>query len=132
MRDGEPMAGPAGRVVVWRVGDATLAVPLDDTVEIAPVVDGRAVTRSGPLSLRTPAGLARPGDPQHAVVVRTGGDHAAMAADAVEGVHEGAGDRTAALPPWLLGVSGEQLAGLIRLDDDRIAALLHARALGPG
>lgn len=122
--------GNEDRVVVWRVGDALLAAPLADTAEIAAVSrDGRALSRSGRLELRTPPGLSPPARPRRAVVLRAGKAALAMAADEVEGVRPYTERHTPATPAWIGTLKADHLAGLIRLDDDRIAALLAIDAL---
>lgn len=118
------------RVVVWRLGDALLAAPLAVAVEVAPVgPDGKARTRTGPLELRTPPGLPAPGRSPRAMVLRVGDELVAMAADDVEGVKSYTADRAASLPPWLRALPAGHLAGLVRVDDGRIAALLAIETL---
>lgn len=122
-------AAPA-RVVVWRLGDALLAVDVDRVVEIAPVdPDGRARSRLGALTLAVPPGLAAPARPQRAVVLRTSRGPVGAPADAVEGVHECAPGTVGAPPAWLAGLSEAGVRALVRLDDRRIAALLEPDAL---
>lgn len=126
-------AGEAARVVVWRVGDALLAVPLAAAVEIAAVAsDGKAVSRAGRLEIRTPPGIPHVSRCPRAVVVRagpTGGELVALAAEAVEGVKAYAEKDAAVTPEWLRGLSMAHVAGLIRVDDRRVAALLAVDAL---
>lgn len=123
----------ADEVVVWRLAGALLAVPLAAVVEIAAVTaDGRAVTRAGRLELRTPPGLslaADAADCTRAVVVRTGGGAMALAAEVVEGVKPYTKRERAPTPPWIRTLPTEHLAGLIRLDDRRVAALLAVDTL---
>lgn len=122
--------GEATRVVVWRVGDALLAVPLDAAIEIAAVApDGRAATRAGSLELWTPPGLQEVDDCRRAVVVRAGEGSVAMAAETVEGVKPYTEREAAPTPPWLRSLATPYMAGLIRLDDDRVAALLAVESL---
>lgn len=127
--------GEADRVVVWSLGDALLAAPLAVIVEIATVAaDGRAMSRLGPLDVRSAPGLPAPAGPRRAVVVRTGEAGAAalaIAADDVEGVKPYTPAEAAATPAWLRTLPTGHIAGMIRLDDDRIAALLAIEAL-PG
>lgn len=113
------------RIVVWRVGEALLAAPLADTVEIAAVAgDGRAVSRSGHLELRTPEGLEPPREPRRAVVVESAAGPTAMAADEVVGVRSHRPGDVAGIPAWLSEVSDRAVTSLVRLDDDRIVALV--------
>lgn len=120
----------ATRVVVWGVGDALLAVPLDAAIEIAAVgTDRRAITRAGPLELWTPPGLQEVYDCRRAVVVRASGGAVALAADAVEGVKPYTEREAAPTPPWLRSLPTPHMAGLVRLDDDRVAALLAVESL---
>lgn len=119
-----------GRVVVWRLGDALLAAPLADTIEIAAVAaDGLAVSRAGRLALHTPAGIRSRERPTRAVVVRVAGREVAMAAEEVLGIEPFAPAETAPLPPWLETVPASHVAGLVRLPDQRLAVLLHLDAL---
>lgn len=125
-----PPAEPE-RVVAWRLGQAILAARLEDTVEIAAVAaDGHAVGRTDRLELRTPPGLEPPTRPHHAVVVRVRGRETAMAADEVLGIQSYTTRDSTPLPPWLDPLPTAHLARLIRLPDDRIAALLDLDALG--
>lgn len=119
-------------MVVWRVGDALLAAPLAAIVEVAPVsADGTATSRLGALELQAAPGLPAPARPRRAVVIRTAGAAVAIAADDVEGVQPYTEHSAAPTPAWLGTLPTAHLAGLIRLDDDRIAALLAVDAL-PG
>lgn len=116
---------------MWRAGDALLALPLEDTVEIAPVGDdGLAMGRDGPLDLAAPPGLPMPRRPARAVVARTAGGRVAIAADSVEGVLSVAGDGAEPVPAWLRRLSPDHIAGVIRLPGGRVAALLGVEALG--
>ncbi|MEJ2503864.1 MAG: hypothetical protein P8177_11235 [Gemmatimonadota bacterium] len=127
MRDAER------RVVVWRLGDAVLAVPLADTVEIAAVDgEGRADGRGGALALTPPPGLPLPRRATLAVVVRTAAGATALAADEVLGVRTVADGGTEPVPAWLGALPTAHIEGMIRVDGDRTAALLDATALGPG
>lgn len=122
--------GEEARAVVWRVGDALLAIPLSAAMEIAAVAsDGRAEARSGRLELRTPPGVSALTDCRHAVVVRTAESPVALAAEAVDGVLAYTQLDAVPAPAWLRGLSTEHIAGLIRLDDQRVAALLAVEAL---
>lgn len=118
------------RVVVWRVGDALLAAPVDAVVEIAAVdAAGTVRSRVGALDPRTPPGLEPPEAPVRAVVLRAGGGHLAMAADHVDGVTAWEPGATAPTPDWLRSLPTGHVASLIRLDQDRVAALLAVDAL---
>jgi chemotaxis signal transduction protein len=125
------MAGGERRVVVWRTGEALLAVPLESTVEIAGVdAGGLAVGRDGPLELAPPPGLALPDGAQRAVVVRTPGGTVALAADSVEGVMVVAGEGAEPVPPWLGRLPVDHIEGVVRTRDGQVAALLDVDALG--
>lgn len=123
--------GRGRRLVVWTAGGALLAVPLEDTVEIAALDDdGRTTGRAGPLEPVLPPGLTAD-RPARAVVVRHPAGPLALAAEAVEGVSEGA-ETTAPTPSWLGGLRLDHLDGLVLLEDGRIAALLAVERLaGP-
>lgn len=126
-----PAAEPGGRsrqLVVWSAGGALLAVPLEDTVEIAAIdSDGRSTGRAGPLEPVLPPGLTAE-RPPHAVVVRRPGGPLALSADEVEGV-TGGSETTAPTPEWLGALPLDHLDGLVLLDDGRIAALLAVERL---
>lgn len=118
------------RVVVWRTGGTLLAVPLESTVEVAPVRgDGRSAGRSGSLPLVTPPGVAWSGDARRAVVVRAGNGVIALAAESVEGVLTVLPGRAEPTPPWLAGVATRHIARVVRLDGGRVAALLSIDSL---
>ena len=119
----------APRVVVWRIGGATLALPLDDVVEVVGVdAGGVAIGRDGPVELVHLDGVpAR--DAPRAVVLRTGAGLRALPADAVRGVADAAETRMTAPPDWLSRVRPAHLSALLRLPDDSIATLLSAQAL---
>lgn len=119
------------RAVVWRVGDALLAVPVADTVEVAPVAGGRAASQLGSLPLHDLPGIPAPGDPRRAVIVRSAAAPLALPAETVEGVipyQPG----SAPLPDWLRHLPAPHLDRLVRLDDRRIAALLAVDRLRAG
>lgn len=118
------------RVLVWSIGGALLAVPLDAVVEIAPIADDEARTRGGRLPLRTIASLETTGVARRAVVLRSGATLMAVAADEVEGVHAASLDDQAPTPAWLTTLPTDHLAGLIQLTDVRVAALLAVESLG--
>jgi hypothetical protein len=120
-------------LVVWRSGDALLAVALAAVEAIAPVgADGQALARAGALELRSPPGLPPPAGARQAVVVRRGAGDArqrvALPADHVEGVLEARGP-VREPPPWLAGLGAGHLAGLILLEDGRVAATLDPDSL---
>lgn len=123
-----------GPVVVWRLGDALLAVELDAVEAVVSVdTDGRARTRAGLLEITTPPGLDSSGASRHAVVLlRCDGEEEAriaLAADEVEGVVE-PDDASAVDPPeWLASVESAHLRALVPLADRRVAALLEVAAL---
>jgi hypothetical protein len=123
--------GAERRVVVWRAGEALLAVPLEDTIEIAAVDrDGRAAGRDGPLALEAPPGLPFPDPAPRAVIIRTAGRRVALAAESVEGVRTVHGEGTDPIPAWLGRLSADHIEGMIRIHGDRVAALLDVDALG--
>lgn len=122
--------GEEARAVVWRIGEALLAVPLDVAMEIAAVgADGQARARTGRLEVRTPPGVTAPPYCPHAVVVRTTGSPMALAAEAVDGVLAYTERHAVPAPAWLGGLPTDHIAGLIRLNDQRVAALLAVEAL---
>ena len=111
-----------GAYVVWRTGDALLAAPLEDVVEVSAVEGGQAVTRTGRVKPVAPEGLAAPA-PRRAIVLR--GPHGVVPfpADEVEEVATGSAAGRVPTPEWL-GSDLEWVRGLLRLDDHRVAALL--------
>jgi chemotaxis signal transduction protein len=127
-----------GSVVVWRLGEALLAVDLDAVDEVVGVeAGGRARARTGLLELVAPPGLTLPTASRQAVVVRGGGgDRApsrlALAADQVEGVYGADQATTVARPAWLASLDAPHVAGLVQLDDGRLAAALDVGALFGG
>jgi chemotaxis signal transduction protein len=130
--------GEQGALVVWRLGDALLAVPLHDVDEVVGVDPaGLARAREGPLELRAPPGLELPAASHQAVVVG-GGEAApgsarpkrmALAADEVEGVYGSDEASSEAPPTWLGEIGSPHLASLVRLQDGRVAAALDVGAL---
>lgn len=122
-----------GQALVWRLGDALLAAPLEAVVEVTIVgADGRAVTRAGPVDLTAPPGARSSSVPQRAVVVRARGDTLALAADEVEGVVPRTLRDSAVTPSWLRSLPTTHISGLVRLDGGRVAALLAIDTLhGP-
>ncbi len=132
---GRPREGPQNeraRALVWRSGDALLAVPLAAVLEIAaPDADGRVRSRVGSLPVSTVPGLPPAANPPRAVVIRAGGATVALAADDVEGVREYTARESARTPPWLRLLNIDHLAGLVRLDEGRVAALLAVETLHP-
>jgi chemotaxis signal transduction protein len=127
-------------MVVWRLGDALLAVALGAVDEVVGVgADGRARARGGALELHAPPGLDLPAGSRQAVIIASGAGEGvgagsppqrlALAADEVEGVYE-AGDVSPLPPPgWLGRLDAPHLTGLIRLQDGRVAAALDPDAL---
>jgi len=125
----DPGSDPA-RALVWRSGDALLAVPVDAVLEVTDTDDeGRARSRRGPVPLSAVPGLQPAGHARRAVVVRSGGTTLALAADEVEGVREYTVRESAPTPPWLGTLPTGHLAGLVRLDEGRVAALLAVDTL---
>lgn len=122
-----------GQVLVWRLGDALLAAPLEAVVEVTTVgADRRAVSRAGPVDLTAPPGARSASVPQRAVVVRARGATLALAADEVEGVVPRTLRESAATPSWLRSLPTTHFTGLVRLDGGRVAALLAIDTLdGP-
>ncbi len=130
-----PADPPAASFVVWRLGDALLAVPLDVVDEVAPVdASGQARGRTGSWAVVDPPGLPRSDHPRQAVVVRvTGGEgRLALAADEVDGVRDAATAAVLDPPPWLAALSSGHTRSLIRLDDRRVAAVLDVAAVQAG
>lgn len=127
--DGDPGADDQ-QVVVWHVGDAILAVPVETVVEIASVDrDGTVRSRTGTLQPITPPGLDPPASPERAVVLRNASGSLAMAADHVDGVTTCERGAATPTPEWLRTLPTRHLASLIRLDGDRVAALLAVDSL---
>lgn len=127
----------AGPVVLWRLGDALLAIELMAVEEIAPVdAAGRARSREAELEVAVPPGLAPDQPAAAAVVVRMAGApeprRMALAAHAVDGVVEGEQVGGVATPAWLEGLEHAHIRALLRLDDGRVAALLDTDALFRG
>jgi chemotaxis signal transduction protein len=127
--------GDAGAVVVWRLGDAVLAVELGAVDRIVPVgPDGRARTHEGSVRVYTPQGIEPARPPRQAVLLHAGpgGSRLAVAAEHVEGVFDPE-DATAIAPPeWLVGLDSTQVRSLIRLVDQRLAVLLDVATLYRG
>lgn len=130
---------PAERppVLVWRRGEALLAVEVDAVLEIARTDAAAGVDVE---TVRTRAGEARvldlPGLPRdraaRAVVLRTAAGLVALPADTVEGIRAMTPDRFAPAPRWLQALAPDHVRGIVTLDDDRLAALLAVDALRPG
>jgi chemotaxis signal transduction protein len=119
----------ADPVIVWLTGNAVLAAPVDDVIEVAELDEhGMAHTRDGSLEPVALPGL-NPEAARRAVVVRAAEGPAAIPADRVEGV-VGQEGPVRSPPEWLAGVTSRHVRGLIRLDDGRIAAVLATEALG--
>jgi chemotaxis signal transduction protein len=130
MRPSEP-----GPVLLWRLGEALLAVELTAVEEIAGVdAAGRARTRAGDLPIEAPPGLESAARPARAVVLRPAGlgRRIALAADEVEGVMEPASPGGLPTPDWLGGLGSPHVRALIRVDDVRVAALLDTDPLFSG
>ena len=118
------------QVVVWYVGDAILAAPVETVIEIAPVDrEGAVRSRAGTLQLTSPPGLDPPASPERAVVLRNAAGAVAMAADSVDGVVTCGRGAATSTPEWLRALPTRHLASLIRLDDDRVAAMLAVDSL---
>jgi chemotaxis signal transduction protein len=129
--------GDLGSVVVWRLGDALLAVEVDVVDQIVSVgPDGRARTRDGDLEVVLPPGVDPEHAPGQAVVVLAGHgpdrSRIAVAAEHVEGVVE-SGDATALdSPAWLAGLESAHVRSLVQIEGGRVAALLHTAAMTRG
>jgi len=124
-------AGP-GTLVVWRLGDALLAVPLDAVEEVVAVGgDRQARGREVVLDVVDPPGLPPHESPRHAVIIRAVGTarRVALAADQVEGVRDPSDAPALDPPPWLAALASVHTRTLVRLDDRRVAALLDVAAL---
>jgi hypothetical protein len=121
-----------GLLVVWRLGGASLAASLDMVEEIVTVdADGQANGRDGPLDVVRPPGLEGTSPARLAVVVRrtpAGDDRVALAAEVVDGVVNPGGE-VRERPFWLGTLDAPHLAGLVRLGDERVAAILHVPGL---
>ena len=127
-----PAAEPE-RAVVWRLGEALLAAPLDAVQEVASVTkDGRARTRSGELEPLVPNGLEVPRPSRRAVVLLVGDRGVAVAADEVEGVAEVPESMAVAPSEWLGQLDTRHVRAVVRLVDGRLAALLEPDALLSG
>lgn len=121
--------GEGRRVLVWRVGGALLAAPIDAVVEVAPAEGGSTDCRAGRLDLRGMPGLQTDGDAPHAVILRADSGLFAIAADEVEGVRTSTAREESPTPDWLHTLPTEHLAGLLQLPDARVAALLDVESL---
>lgn len=123
-------------VLVWRRGEALLAVEVDAVLEIArtraaAAADEPVRTRAGQAPVLNLPGLPR--DPAtQAVILRTAAGLAALPADAVDGIRAITADRFAPPPRWLAALAPDHVRGIVTLDDDRLAALLAVDALRPG
>ena len=131
---------PAERppVLVWRRGEALLAVEVDSVLEIARTDAPAGTADDEPV--RTRGGVAPvlnlPGLPREraarAVILTTDAGLVALPADAVEGIRAMTADRFASAPEWLQALAPDHVRGIVTLDDDRLAALLAVDALRPG
>lgn len=121
--------GDARRVLVWSVGGALLAVPIDAVVEVAPFEGDRTRSRAGRVDLRVVPGLANEGEARHAVILRAATGLLAIAADQVDGVQTSTPRDQSPTPDWLGALPTEHLGGLLQLPDARIAALLVVDSL---
>ena len=121
-------AGDGGRVVVWCAGRTVLAAAVEAVLEVAERdEEGRALTRLGLLDPVSVPGLTTD-DADRAVIVRAADGPVALPADRIDGVVAYHGP-VVDTPPWLEAVGPDYVRGLIRLDDDRIAAVLDTGAL---
>lgn len=120
------------RAVVWRLGGALLAAPLDAVREVAPVTaEGLARTRTGEVEAVVPHGLdATP--PRRAIILSVGDQVVAVAAEEVEGVADVPERAVAGPPGWLSKLDTRHVRAVVRLADDRLAALLEPEALLSG
>lgn len=121
-------------VLVWRRGEALLAVEVDAVLEVAraegSTPDATVRTRAADAPVLNLPGLPR--DPAtHAVIVRTGAGLVALPADVVEGIRAVTPDRFASAPRWLHALAPDHVRGIVTLDDDRLAVLLAVDALRP-
>lgn len=113
----------AGTVVVWRLGDAFLAVALEHVVEVTAVENGAARGRGGAVDLIVPTGLPDPERPTRAVVLQADDRRLAVPADEVYGTRACDPAGVTAVPDWLAALP-EAFRSLVRVDDGRLAALL--------
>lgn len=121
--------GEGQRVLVWRLGDALLAAPIDAVVEVAPANGGSTESRAGRLDVRSVPGLRTRGDAPRAVILRKTSGLMAIAADEVEGVRTSTGREESPKPGWLRTVPTDHFDGLLQLPGARVAALLAVESL---
>lgn len=117
--------------LVWRRGDALLAVEVDAVLEVTPAAREDAVdTREGPAPFLHLPGLPREAAPR-AVVLRSAAGLVALPADGVDGIRAVVDGRVMPPPPWLRGFAPDYIRAIVALDDDRLAVLLAVDALRP-
>lgn len=121
--------GEERRVLVWRVGGALLAAPIETVVEVAPVREGTTRSRVGRVEIRDVPGLRPEGDAEHAIILRADTGLLAIAADEVAGVQTSTPGTQSPTPAWLRALPTEHFAGLLQLPDARVAALLVVDSL---
>lgn len=121
--------GEERRVLVWRVGGALLAAPIEVVVEVAPVQDGRTDSRAGRMEVRDVPGLRTEREARRAVILRAESGLLAVAADEVDGVRSSTPREESPTPGWLRALPTEHVAGLLQLPDARVAALLAVESL---
>lgn len=116
-------------MLVWERGQALLALPIEDVVEVAAVPgSGTIRSRGGAVEIALPRGLEG-GPARRAVVVRRGGELSALPADAVDGVTVASHARLSEPPAWIRPLAAPRVRAILRLEDDRLAALLDLDAL---
>lgn len=121
--------GEGQRVLVWRVGGALLAAPIDAVVEVAAAHGGSTECRAGRLDVRLVPGLRTDGDAPRAVILRAATGLIAIAADEVEGVRTSTVREESPKPGWLRTLPTEHFDRLLQLPDARVAALIAVESL---
>lgn len=121
--------GEERRVLVWTIGGALVAAPIEVVVEVAPVEGGRTSSRAGSLEVQPVPGLHAEGEARRAVVLRASGGLLAIAADDVDGVRSSMLADQSPTPDWLSALPTEHVAALLQLPDARVAVLLAVDSL---
>lgn len=116
-------------VLVWRWGDALLALPVVAVDEVARVgADGQAASRGAAMPVAAIPGLESREAPSTAVIARTGARRVALPAADVEGV-VAVSAAVRDTPGWLGDEARRRIQGVLELTDGRLAAMLRLDAV---